>query len=348
MLSLQEKKWFPFRISEIFLIYTGGDLIINKVKSGKIPIISHASSNNGICCRTKEIPKRKLFSHKNTISLADRGNFCAFIQDEDFYIGTRVKALEFKVSVTKNTMHFIAQQINQQSVKFCYGNNACDNLDNMIIMLPVNKNSEPDYEYMNKYVELKIEQLKKDYISYAKEQYNSLDINEIEPLSSKEWDEFYLTELFPEIKRGKRLTKKNQITGEYPYISSTSLNNGIDNYIKYDSKKMRMFENCLSIANSGSVGSSFFEPFKFIASDHVTHLKNNKYNKYIYLFIATMTNRLSEKYNFNREINDKRISREKIILPVDNEGKPDFNYMEKYIKFNMKQMYKDYLKTIEW
>lgn len=37
-----------------------------------------------------------------------------------------------------------------------------------------------------------------------------------------------------------------------------------------------------------------------------------------------MTNRWSQKYNFNREINDLRISREKISLPVNNNGEPDY------------------------
>lgn len=54
-------------------------------------------------------------------------------------------------------------------------------------------------------------------------------------------------------------------------------------------------------------------------------------NKYIYLFISTLTNRFSEKYNFNREINDTRISREKIMLPIK-DGKPDYEYMEQYMK----------------
>lgn len=149
-------------------------------------------------------------------------------------------------------------------------------------------------------------------------------------LSTKEWKEFYLTDIFPQIQRGKRLTKSKQIDGTIPYVSSTSYNNGVDNFIS-NKKNVRIFSDCLSIANSGSVGSSFYQPFEFIASDHITHLKNDKMNKYIYLFIATMTTRFSEKYNFNREINDNRISREKIMLPVDKNNEPDWKFMEKHM-----------------
>lgn len=146
-------------------------------------------------------------------------------------------------------------------------------------------------------------------------------------LNTKEWKAFYLTDIFPNIQRGKRLTKSKQTDGKMPYVSSTSLNNGVDNFIS-NKNNVRVFSNCLSIANSGSVGASFYEPFIFVASDHITHLKNDKMNKHIYLFIATMTNRLSDKYNFNREINDYRISRETIMLPINDKEEPDWQLME--------------------
>ncbi|WP_303288246.1 N-6 DNA methylase [Marinobacter sp. SS8-8] len=154
---------------------------------------------------------------------------------------------------------------------------------------------------------------------------------EIEDLVEKDWEEFFLKSIFKEVQRGKRLKKDNQVPGKMPYISSTSLNNGVDNFIG-NNTGVRIFSDCLTVANSGSVGSSFYHPYSFVASDHVTHLANNEFSKYIYLFIAALTNRLSEKYNFNREINDKRISREKIMLPVTEEGEPDFEYMEQYMK----------------
>ncbi len=42
--------------------------------------------------------------------------------------------------------------------------------------------------------------------------------------------------------------------------------------------------------------------------------------------------KIGEKYSFNREINDARIQREKIKLPVGINGQPDFDFMEQYMK----------------
>ena len=164
-------------------------------------------------------------------------------------------------------------------------------------------------------------------------------------LNDREWRPFFLTELFPQIQRGKRLKTEKHIPGKTPYVSSSALNNGVDNFIS-NTEKVRIFSDCISLANSGSVGSSFYEPFPFVASDHITHLKNEKYNKYHYLFIASILNRLSQKYNFNREINDNRISREKIMLPVDVAGNLDLDFMEQYIKERESQLiqkYKDFI-----
>jgi hypothetical protein len=150
-------------------------------------------------------------------------------------------------------------------------------------------------------------------------------------LKNIRWGEFYLNEIFSKIQRGKRLKKDDHISGTVPYISSTGLNNGVDSFIG-NQEGVRKFENCLTIANSGSVGSTFYQPFIFVASDHVTKLENPIYNKYVYLFISTISRRLSEKYSFNREINDKRIQKEKIILPINHKGEPDFYFMEQYMQ----------------
>jgi len=50
------------------------------------------------------------------------------------------------------------------------------------------------------------------------------------------------------------------------------------------------------------------------------------------LFISTFTEKLSEKYSFNREINDSRIQKEKNLLPINKKGKPDYAFMEQYMR----------------
>ena len=109
------------------------------------------------------------------------------------------------------------------------------------------------------------------------------------------------------------------------------MKNGCDAFLG-NQKGVRKFRNCLTIANSGSVGSVFYHDYMFIASDHVTALVNSKLTKLQYLFIASSLSKIGEKYSFNREINDARIQREIIQLPVGINGQPDFDFMEQYMK----------------
>ena len=161
-------------------------------------------------------------------------------------------------------------------------------------------------------------------------------------LSDREWAEFDIHAVFPEIRRGKRLKTADHIDGNIPYVSSSAMNNGVDAFIGNDGH-IRKYENCITLANSGSVGTAFYHCYEFIASDHVTALQSSKLNKYSYLFIATMVSRLQGKYSFNREINDLRINREKVLLPVDEEGKPDYAFMEEYIKEREQQLIQKYI-----
>ncbi|RIM68405.1 restriction endonuclease subunit S, partial [Staphylococcus arlettae] len=229
------------------------------------------------------------------------------------------------VKLNKFIAVFLCNQIMMQSSKFDYGNQIrLNDTKALNIMLP-STNNQPDYDFMEQYIKNKYYDLK---VQIKEKQKH--EITDWREFNEVEWVPFQMTNIFDNIQRGKRLTKSNQIKGNRPYISSSGIYNGVDNFIS-NSENVRQFKNSLTLANSGSVGKTFYQPFQYIASDHVTHLKNEKLNKYIYLFMSTLINRLTDKYSFNREINDFRIKREKILLPVLN-GLPDYKFMEQYMK----------------
>jgi len=344
-MSLENKEWQIFELGSLFNIYTGGDLIISRITRGNIPVISHSKINNGVAEWTSPITKQKLFNHKTTISLADRGNFYAFTQKTNFYIGTRVKALEAKFThCNTKVLNFICPSINKQAVKFSYGNNATGGIEKLKILLPVNSKDEPDFKYMEAFM-IKKHLLKlKEYSQYISNRLNNLkDFKKTVSLEKKEWKVFFLNKIFGKIQRGKRLKKGDHKLGKMPYVSSTGFNNGVDGCIS-NKDSVRIFSNCLTIANSGSVGSTFYQPFEFVASDHVTQLKNDEFNEYVYKFISSIVKRLGVKYSFNREMNDTRIKKEKILLPINEKNEPDFEYMENYIKQLEYEKLSQYLK----
>lgn len=152
VVALNEKEWVDFNLEYFFNIYTGGDLIIQNVKLGDFPVISHSKEKNGVAVYSSPIIGKKLYDSNKTISLADRGNFWATTQPIDFYIGTRVKALEFKSLTNKFILRFFSLMINKQESRFSYGNNATGKTNKIKILLPINEKGSPDYDYMVNYI----------------------------------------------------------------------------------------------------------------------------------------------------------------------------------------------------
>ena len=149
-------------------------------------------------------------------------------------------------------------------------------------------------------------------------------------MNEVEWGSFSISDVFESIRRGKRLKNGDHISGRMPYVSSSAVDNGVDDFVSND-VGVRIFERCMTIANSGSVGTCFYQPFAFVASDHVTSLSNPILGKYEYLFVSAIMSRLSEKYSFNHEISDDRMRRERIVLPCTGSCEPDWEYMRRHM-----------------
>ena len=347
---MSDRCWKEFWLSGTDGIFhlkaTASGIDGNKLISGEsqtIPYISRSDSMNGVKSFVSSKQKQKYKIDSGNCITIGLDTQTVFYQPHSFFTGQNIQVLRNK-ELSQELALFLVETIRKQMVKFNWGGNGATlgRLARLKIMLPVDKNGEPDFDYM----ESTIYELKKaktiEYREFLKKELKSIRYVEIPKLDEKDWAGFHIVELFDKVQRGKRLKTEDHIVGNTPYISSTAINNGVDNFIG-NKKNVRRYTHCLSLANSGSVGSCFYEPFEFIASDHVTHLKKNGINKYQYLFLSVMLNRLSEKHNFNREINDTRIKTEVIVLPVDGNGAPDYSYMEQYIKNIFYTKAKEYL-----
>ena len=328
--------WNEFYITDIFpFIKRGKRLIKDDRIAGDIPYYSATNTNNGCT----DFISNPLFIEKDKIIVTTFGN--SYYVEGDFTASDEITILGNE-KLDKYSSFFVVQCINNNKRKFHFGYKAfTERIKRQKILLPVNNKGELDYDYMYNFIKnIENEQINKigDYLNNIK----SSDFNNIDDLNSVEWKEFYISDIFKSIQRGKRLTKANFIDGATPYISSSAENNGVDSFVGND-EKVRIFENCITLANSGSVGSTFYHPYKFVASDHVTHLKNDNFNKYIYLFIASIIKQLGIKYNFNREINDTRLKNEIIMLPVTETGEIHYQFMEDYMKCQEAKLIEKYL-----
>ncbi len=155
-------------------------------------------------------------------------------------------------------------------------------------------------------------------------------------LNIENWTYFKLTDksLF-DIKKGKRLTKEDFIVGNTPFIGAIDGNNGYRDFIEQQPIHEK---NTITINYNGSVAEAFFQPKDFWASDDVNVLYPKfELNTFNALFLTTVIRLEKFRFNYGRKWGLERMKESLIKLPTKN-GKPDFDFMEFYIKsFNISE-----------
>ncbi len=343
MLNLKDREWCGFRIKDVFELQAGKGKGLNHLSecTDGMSYIGATSRNNGVITFVKRDE-----------SLIQSGNCIVFIRNGEGSMGLSLYKSESFIATSDITAGynqylnrfnglFISTIADQVRGKYNFNYKRSDTrLSKELLQLPITSGGSPDWQFMEEYIkERQLLLTQKHFLYLTKE----LPFKEIVPLKEKEWKEFHLNTIFTTITRGKRLKTADHITGNMPYVSSTASNNGVDSFIG-NSHDVRMLSHCLSIANSGSVGKTFYHAYPFVASDHATGLKNDYFNRFIYLFLSTILSRLEEKYSFNREINGTRINKEIILLPVDENANPDWAYMEQHSKNILHLKTQEYLK----
>lgn len=190
-----------------------------------------------------------------------------------------------------------------------------------------------DYSALNKNL---FEDSIKDYITYRF--YNNLTkAISAKPKKSgeilfntKKWKSFTIDNLFNVM--GSKTTPKRDLqeigNGSYPYITTSSVNNGVEGFYDFYTE-----EGNVLVIDSAVKGVCSYQAQRFTASDHVEKLiPKFELNPYIAMFFITLINLEGYRYSYGRKFNQIRIKETEIILPVDKNNEPDYEFMENYIK----------------
>jgi type I restriction-modification system DNA methylase subunit len=140
------------------------------------------------------------------------------------------------------------------------------------------------------------------------------------------WQKFNLVKLFENCYRGKRLKSEDREPGDTRYFAASEVNNGMTDLIA----------NPLFIEKNALIytifGDCFYVEDDFTTCDDVNIFKHTHLNKYNGLFLATVINQNKYRYRFGRKAFFNKFENEIIKLPTDQNGDPDWEYMEHYIK----------------
>ena len=159
-------------------------------------------------------------------------------------------------------------------------------------------------------------------------------------LIDRHWKEFFLEDVVI-ISSGKRLTKADMQLGNTPFIGASEANNGITTFTSSSNESLD--SNVLGVNYNGSVGFSFYHPYKALFSDDVKRVKwidETHNNRYTLLFLSTAIRQQKDKYAYGYKFNAQRMKRQKVLLPVTKEGLLDWQFMEDYMKAKEQQILK--------
>ena len=284
----------------------------SKGDKDSIRFVTRTEVNNGVSAYVTKIETVQP-NPAHTISVAVSGSvLSSFYQDKEYYSGRDLYYLRPRKRMTKEEMIFYTLCIRANKYKYNYGRGANRTLKNILIPAEM----PPEF--------------KKISIGTVKIPSNKRVINKELLLNTKRWKWFEIQALF-NIKKGKRLTRAEMNPGETPFIGAIDSNNGYREYI--DEDPIHNGNTITVNYNGNGVAEAFYQPKPFWASDDVNVLYPKfDMSPFHALFIATVIRAEKYRFNYGRKWHMERMNTTKIKLPAISKDKPDFDFMDSYIK----------------
>lgn len=145
---------------------------------------------------------------------------------------------------------------------------------------------------------------------------------------------FTMESLFPNsLVRGKVHSQDSLPDGDdYFYVGAKKDGNGVMTKCGYDENLISKGNCIIFICNGeGSVGYSLYMDRDFYASGDLILGYNEHLNKYVAMYLIGLLDRERPKYSFGRKYGT-HVPSTTIPLPATEDGKPDWNYIENYVR----------------
>lgn len=305
------------RVKEIFEVKYGVNLELSNIESslGDVPFIGRTEKNNGMTAKVKLIEGISP-NPENTISVAGGGSVMScFLQKKPYYSGRDLYYLKPKIKLSDNEMLYYCMCLRANKYRYSYGRQANRTLKDLEI--PTIE-SIPNWVY-----EIKMPEVDKTPI-----------LNKKIELNIKEWKYFNLSSVFKiekcKCNNANALLKEGK---DIFYIGAKKNDNGIMRMVEKDAS-LETKGNCIVFIGDGqgSVGYALYQPYSFIGSSTLCAGYNKNLNKYNALFIVNILDAERYRYSFGRKYGKAIIEKSSIKLPVNEDGNPNWQFMEDYIK----------------
>lgn len=344
MNQLNNNRWKEFKLPELNInSYSTPTLHLRQVEVASqtdpdyetINYVTRGKFNNGIKLKIIKKPNFNLIP-KNTISFGgETGEF--FYQKEPYVTGRDVYYIDTSKLAENEALFLLAVVRKKLHTQSTFNTIMTASIvNNTSFPLPVNEDNGPDWQYMDLYIN-KMRQKVLSKLTII----NNINIQPTS-INSRSWKNFKFTDLFTVNNSTNVLKREIDLdSGSTPYVTASSMNNGVMSYIDADNLPIDA-GNCLLIG--GKTYSISYQSQNFVSNDShnlVVRLKT-EYKQYatenIYLFLASVFRTYSYYYNWSNAVNKNKLNSSILCLPTNQKGMPDWQYMNRFIDQKRKQV----------
>ncbi len=333
MKRINVDNWKFFSMKQLgFCIYHGARLKKTERISGKTPFLTAGHLNQGL----GGYIGNNCITYYNPITVDMFGN-CFYHSgnyagDDNIYFFVNDK-------LSENIKLFLAAIIHKNNKSFYSYKQQYrqPNADVQGVLLPVTDNGAPDFVYIDNYIKALKEKTLQNLIHFQKIYSSS------QAISTKTWNYFVIESLFKKVElriKKENFSKTLDVSLEknkefsIPLINAKDGNNGIMYYGRvadFETETM-----CLDVVQNGAVatGNVYAQPQATgILWDAYLIKPIENVTEYTLLFLArVLQTAIKKKYSYDDKAIWDKVKKDKIKLPVNSNGSPDWVYMDKFMK----------------
>ena len=332
------KKWKEFKIGDLFDIHPTKSYKMNNsslmTEDGINPVVVNSCYNNGIGGYTNY----ECTESGNMITFSDTTSADSIFYQKNSFVGyPHVQGMypigEYKDKWSEYIYLFFVTLFREKAIDLNYdyvNKFTRESAKEIMIKLPVDNKNNPDWKYMKEYMK-NIE----DKSRKAIKKLNNCE-EDTTPIDITEWKEFHLYDIF-DIDSG---SKMDRIAMKFDnptinFVGRSGINNGVTAVVDEVKEYLPYKAGNLTLALGGAyLGSCFVQEKDFYTSQNVVVLiPKEDISFYAKEFICAVIFKEGNTHYkaFIDELN-RHIKTDFVIkLPIDSYGKPNYEYMDKYM-----------------
>lgn len=325
MSKIDTSQWGSFKVGDLFNAERGKVKNLQNQNEGNTPVIAAGGFNQGIA-GMYDVPA--LYENKITVSCNGAGCGSVFYHPYEFNLNGDAIVLTELQPMSDLAKQFISCMLNGVLTrKYSYAEKcSADKAKSEIIKLPIDKDGNPNFSYMESYMK----NLELAVSSSLTDLQSAKNFSTCSKIDTHKWKTFTIADVFPIIKKPYVYHTKHVTEDEngIPYVVRSKYNNGIKYYVKKPSGSI----NPAKVISFGAENATFFyQKQEWISGRDIYYIDTQHLTEYACLFITACLQPIASKYSYNFGLFPELLKKEKIKLPVNLEGEPDYLYMEEYM-----------------